>query len=106
MIATSERSLIEVLDGLTEQLKTSTKDITTALATLTSAIKEAKQEIHTDLAALTKAIDPGMSLTIIKVITLLEKEIPQLRSQISDLTSTLKRVFEIQVLPIKETKKK
>jgi len=98
----SERSLMDVLDSLSTQLKESTKDIVTAATALSTEVKGSKDQIHSDLAALTKAIETKMVPSIDKATAILEKELPQLRSQIFDLSTTLKKVFEIQVLPKKK----
>lgn len=80
----SERSLIEVLDGLTEQLKTSTKDVTVSLDKLAAEIKMSRELI----------------------VDLISKEVPPLLQQLTDLTTYIKKVFEIQVIPSKREAKR
>lgn len=98
----SERSLIDVLDGLSEQLKTSTKDVTTALGSFTSEIQKTRSDLHADLTSLTKAIETKMVPSMDKMTGVLEKELPLLRASMTDVQSALKKVFEIQVLPKKK----
>jgi len=101
-----DRSLMDVLDSLSEQLKTSTKDIVTATTSLSTEVSKSKDTIHSDLAALTKAIETKMVPSIDKAMAILEKELPQLRTSMNDLVSALKKVFEIQVIPKKVEGKK
>jgi len=102
----SERSLIDVVDGLTEQLKTSTKDIATSLANLEKQMSTSNEHINTNLLMLTKCVSELMIPSMNKVTAVLEKELPLLRISMSDLQSALKKVFEIQVLPRKMEPKK
>jgi len=80
----SERSLLDSLDALTEQLKTSTKDITASIELL-------KQELH--------SIAVGSLSGLESILTKLDVDV-------KDLSTTLKKVLEVEVITKKAATKK
>jgi len=75
---------MDVLAGLNTQLKESTKVLAQALNALTTEAKSSREQILNELL----------------------KKFPELLSSLEDLTATLKKVFEVKLVPKKSEAKK